>query len=54
MKKVSQGIHAHTYLDGDNTYNISVSVTDEDGTHAGAGTMDVVVNDIMRGTLRRC
>ena len=36
----------HTYADGDSTPTISVSVTDEDGTFAGAGTLGVLVNNV--------
>ena len=39
------GVKAHTYADGPNTYDITVDLVDEDGTHldaANALSVDVV------------
>ncbi len=36
----------HTYADGANTYRIRVSLTDEDGTHADAASLSVLVNNV--------
>ena len=40
------GVVTHTYADGDATPTITVDITDEDGTHTGAGTKDITVNNV--------
>src|SRR5262249_7963235 len=37
---------AHTYADGDATYTITATATDEDGTFAAGNTVDVTVHDV--------
>ncbi len=37
---------AHTYATGTANYSITVSLTDEDGSYAAAGTTSVLVNDV--------
>ncbi len=36
----------HTYADGPNSYTISATATDEDGTHAAGNTVAVTVNNV--------
>ena len=36
----------HTYADGPATPTITVDLVDEDGTHSGAGTLSLTVNDV--------
>lgn len=36
----------HTYVDGTNIYPVRVSLTDEDGTHADAASLSVLVNNV--------
>ena len=42
----SDGNKTHTYADGPNLYTIRTDLTDEDGTHADAGTKDVTVDNM--------
>jgi VCBS repeat-containing protein len=37
---------AHTYADGPNSYTISATATDEDGTYAAGNTVGVTVNNV--------
>jgi hypothetical protein len=39
-------VKTHTYADGFNIESISVDLTDEDGTHAAAGSKSITVNDV--------
>jgi len=36
----------HTYADGPDSHTITVDLVDEDGTHAGAGSLSVTVNNV--------
>jgi hypothetical protein len=42
----SDGDKTHTYADGPNLYTIRVDLTDEDGTHADAGSKNVTVDNV--------
>jgi hypothetical protein len=40
------GVLTHTYADGDSTPTITVDLEDEDGTHLGAGSKAITVNNV--------
>jgi fibronectin-binding autotransporter adhesin len=43
---ITNGSRNHTYADGPNIYTIQVTLTDEDGTFANAGSKSVTVNNV--------
>jgi hypothetical protein len=40
------GAHTHTYVDESANLTITVDLVDEDGTHTGAGSQNLTVNDV--------